>query len=89
MFQNVLKERGYIYSAQYEGWYCVSDETFLTETQLKEKIDPAGHKIIISEESGHPVEWTEELNYMFPLHSFQDDLKYWINKKGESNSVFR
>jgi methionyl-tRNA synthetase len=80
-FWNVLKKNGKIYSAKYGGWYCISDETFITESQLKEKIEPDGRKTIISGESGHPVEWIEELNYMFPLRSLQDDLKYWISRK--------
>ncbi|KAH0811862.1 hypothetical protein GEV33_010930 [Tenebrio molitor] len=79
--ENVLKKNGKIYSAKYGGWYCISDETFITESQLKEKIEPDGRKTIISGESGHPVEWIEELNYMFPLRSLQDDLKYWISRK--------
>jgi methionyl-tRNA synthetase len=86
MLQNVLKKNGKIYSAKYGGWYCISDETFITESQLKEKIEPDGRKTIISGESGHPVEWIEELNYMFPLRSLQDDLKYWISRKGESDN---
>ncbi|RZB39414.1 methionine--tRNA ligase, mitochondrial, partial [Asbolus verrucosus] len=79
-FWNVLKGNGKIYSAKYGGWYCVSDETFLPESQLKEKVEPDGRKTIISGESGHPVEWIEELNYMFPLRSLQDDLRYWISR---------
>jgi methionyl-tRNA synthetase len=29
-----LKDRGYIYKGKYEGWYCVSDEAFLTPVQV-------------------------------------------------------
>lgn len=50
------------------------DETFLTETQLKENAN--GQKVSL--ESGHPVEWTEEQNYMFKLSQFQDDVIHWI-----------
>uniref|UniRef100_A0A182IYZ3 Methionine--tRNA ligase, mitochondrial n=1 Tax=Anopheles atroparvus TaxID=41427 RepID=A0A182IYZ3_ANOAO len=63
-----------VYSASYAGWYCVPDETFLTDSQLKE--NERGEKC--SSESGHPVEWTEEQNYMFRLSRFQDDVRYWV-----------
>ncbi len=29
-----LHDEGHIYKGKYEGWYCVPDETFLTESQL-------------------------------------------------------
>jgi methionyl-tRNA synthetase len=69
-------DRGHIYSSNYSGWYCISDETFLTETQIKSDID--GRKFSI--ESGHPVEWSEETNYMFRLSQFRDDIVYWIKQ---------
>ncbi|EAT44749.1 AAEL003913-PA [Aedes aegypti] len=73
-FWNALECSGSIYSAQYSGWYCIPDETFLTENQLKE--NNLGVKV--SAESGHPVEWTEEKNFMFRLEKYQDDVLYWI-----------
>lgn len=81
----MLKDKGKIYSSKYAGWYCISDECFLTESQLKEKVEPDGRKTIISGESGHPVEWIEEVNYMFPLRSLQADVKYWLETNGKSN----
>ncbi len=35
-----MQEAGYIYKGSYDGWYCVPDETFFTETQV-EKADEA------------------------------------------------
>lgn len=52
---------------------------FLTDSQLKEKDGEAGVKVSI--ESGHPVQWTEETNYMFKLSQFQDDVIYWIKQE--------
>lgn len=72
----VLKSQNAIYKDNYSGWYCVQDETFLTESQLK---TVNGEKFSI--ESGHPVEWTVEENYMFKLSDYQDDVIYWA--KGE------
>lgn len=66
-----------IYKTNYSGWYCVSDETFLTESQLMEN----DKKQKVSIESGHPVQWTEEENYMFKLSNFHDDIVYWIKQR--------
>lgn len=41
--------------------YCVPDEAFLTELQVKD--GPNGKKVSV--ESGHPVEWVSEKNWMF------------------------
>lgn len=68
----VLRSQGDIYKDKYSGWYCVPDETFVMESQLKIE---NGQKLSI--ESGHPVEWTEEENYMFKLSEYQDEVRYW------------
>ncbi|XP_050101305.1 methionine--tRNA ligase, mitochondrial [Anopheles aquasalis] len=73
-FWRTLDASGSIYSANYAGWYCVPDETFLTESQLKE--NERGEKCSL--ESGHPVEWTEEQNYMFRLSQYQEEVRYWV-----------
>lgn len=72
-----------MYSKMYKGWYCVPDETFLTDSQLKEGgVSADGQRIYVSAESGHPVEWTEERNYMFRLSGLQKDLERWISANG-------
>lgn len=73
-------DRGHIYKSHYEGWYCVADESFVTESQITEKND--ANKTKISVESGHPVEWTSEENYMFKLNALLPDVLHWI-KTGE------
>ncbi|XP_055549833.1 methionine--tRNA ligase, mitochondrial [Wyeomyia smithii] len=73
-FWSALEASGCIYSAQYSGWYSVPDETFLTDSQLKEN----DQRVKVSVESGHPVEWTEETNYMFRLDRHQQDVLHWI-----------
>ncbi|XP_011645575.1 methionine--tRNA ligase, mitochondrial-like isoform X2 [Pogonomyrmex barbatus] len=77
-FWKRLEERGHIYLGKYSGWYCVSDEAFLSDTELVEQKDSSGKIIKVSAESGNKVEWTEEENYKFRLSAFQDDLKYWL-----------
>ncbi|XP_031626423.1 methionine--tRNA ligase, mitochondrial [Contarinia nasturtii] len=75
-FWNELTAKDHIYKANYAGWYCVSDESFLTESQLKEN----EKKEKVSAESGHPVKWIEESNYMFKLSKFHEDIEYWIKR---------
>ncbi|KAH8388324.1 hypothetical protein KR093_003872 [Drosophila rubida] len=77
-FWQTLQSRGHIYSAAYSGWYCVSDETFLTDSQLRVD-EQSGARYSL--ESGHPVEWTEETNYMFRLSQFQDDVRHWVKQE--------
>ncbi|TGZ48653.1 Methionyl-tRNA synthetase, mitochondrial [Temnothorax longispinosus] len=77
-FWKRLEERGHIYLGKYSGWYCVSDEAFLSDAELVEQKDSTGKVIKVSAESGNKVEWTEEENYKFRLSAFQDDLKYWL-----------
>lgn len=60
----------------------MSDEAFLTETQTKEIDSPNGKKVRVSIESGNPVEWADEKNYMFRLSNLQEDLIYWLTKNG-------
>lgn len=74
--QKVLQSKGYIYKSHYEGWYCVSDEAFVPDSQVIEKTD--GSQAKISLESGNPVEWTSEENYMFKLNSLLPDVLHWI-----------
>ncbi|KAE8583758.1 hypothetical protein XENTR_v10020674 [Xenopus tropicalis] len=73
-----LEERGYIYKGTYEGWYCTSDEAFLSEGQTAERIDSEGNKIRVSLESGHQVHWVSEENYMFRLSSLRPALLNWL-----------
>ncbi|XP_011138683.1 methionine--tRNA ligase, mitochondrial isoform X2 [Harpegnathos saltator] len=77
-FWKRLEERGHIYLGKYAGWYCVSDEAFLSDAELVEQKDSTGETIKVSAESGNTVEWTEEENYKFRLSALQDDLKYWL-----------
>ncbi|XP_043494977.1 methionine--tRNA ligase, mitochondrial isoform X1 [Polistes fuscatus] len=79
-FWNVLDTNGYIYLGKYSGWYCTSDEAFLSNIELNEITDASGKQIRVSKESGHSVEWMEEDNYKFRLSNLKDELKYWIKK---------
>ncbi|XP_018432455.1 PREDICTED: methionine--tRNA ligase, mitochondrial [Nanorana parkeri] len=77
-FWKRLEEQGYIYKGTYQGWYCTSDEAFLSEEQTTESKDPDGNKIRVSVESGHQVHWMSEENYMFRLSSLRPELLKWL-----------
>ena len=58
-------DNGSIYLGQYEGWYCVSDESFWTETQLVSGKCP---------DCGRDVKKIKEDNYFFKLSEFAPKL---------------
>lgn len=76
---NTLLEKGYIYKGSYKGWYCVSDEAFLPESQVEKVTDPkTGLTSVTSIESGNTVEWMVEENYMFKLSEMLPRVMKWI-----------
>ncbi len=64
-FIRKVYDNGHIYKGTYEGWYCVHEETFWTELQLKEGRCP---------ECGREVARLKEEAYFFRLSKFQDRL---------------
>ncbi|VDP07007.1 unnamed protein product, partial [Schistosoma margrebowiei] len=63
-----LNASGNIYRSKYSGWYCISDEAFYTPWEIDET---SSSGVPVSKETGNPVEWIEEENYMFKLSSFK------------------
>ena len=45
-----LYDQGDIYSSQYKGWYCVSEEIFYTEKDLVNGLSPTGKEVVSLEE---------------------------------------
>ncbi|MCE5197530.1 MAG: methionine--tRNA ligase [Armatimonadota bacterium] len=64
-----LFEQGDIYKGEYQGWYCIPDETFLAESELVDGKCP---------ECGRQVEWVQEENYYFKLSAYSDRLLEYI-----------
>lgn len=60
-----LVEQGDIYLDEYEGWYCISCESFFTETQLDEGACP---------DCGKKVEKVKEESYFFKMSKYADRL---------------
>lgn len=64
-----LMEQGDIYLDEYEGWYCVSCESFFTDTQLDH-----GH----CPDCGKEVKKVKEESYFFKMSKYADRLlKYY------------
>ncbi len=66
-----LYEQGDIYKAQYEGWYCVPDESFFTDSQLVDGKCP---------ECGREVRKSSEEAYFFKMSNYQKRLEEHIEK---------
>jgi len=78
-FWNKLYESGYIYKSHYDGWYCESEETFVSQSAVTGS-STSSEKQMMSLESGHPVTWTSEENYMFKLSDFQKHILNWLHR---------
>lgn len=62
-----VEEAGDIYLSEYEGWYDVRNEAFITETQLEEIMD-------LPEEKRPIIEKVKEESYFFRLSKYQEPL---------------
>ncbi|HEY3413429.1 MAG TPA: methionine--tRNA ligase [Armatimonadota bacterium] len=71
-----LRDQGDIYKGTYEGYYCVPDETFWTDTQVV--MDDAGVAHCPNPECQRPVERVSEDNYFFRLSAYGDRLLQYI-----------
>ncbi|GKT33232.1 Methionine--tRNA ligase [Aduncisulcus paluster] len=69
-----LQENGFIYKAEYSGWYDVSDETFVVESSTEERTDKDGSIIRVCVDNDHKLIWVHEENYMFKLSAFEKPL---------------
>ncbi|KAG9394761.1 Methionyl/Leucyl tRNA synthetase [Carpediemonas membranifera] len=69
-----LADAGLIYKGEHDGWYCVSDETFVPDSSLGIRTLPDGTEERYSLESGHPCIAIKEVNYMFKLSEYGDRL---------------
>lgn len=61
-----IKENGYAYEGEYEGWYCTSCETFYTETDAPDHMCPV-HK--------SQLELIKEKNWFLKISSFSEVIK--------------
>lgn len=71
-FWGDLHDKGFLYKAAYEGWYCIHEETYYAEGDL-EKNDEG---VFVCPDCKRPVRYesTGEENWFFKLSEFQDKL---------------
>ena len=70
-----MKEAGYIYKGNYDGWYCVPDETYFTETQVEKADEERGTKgQHLCPDCGRPLERIQEESWFFKLSAFEQPL---------------
>ena len=70
VFKKML-ENGDVYLGKYEGWYCVSDETFWPQAKLIEGKCPT---------CGRVVEWLSEDDWFFRLTKYAERLKQYFRE---------
>ncbi|HKJ70420.1 MAG TPA: methionine--tRNA ligase [Gammaproteobacteria bacterium] len=70
----LLRERDAIYKGVYEGWYNVSDEAYVPDSQVVDGCDA---------ETGDPLERVQEESYFFRLSAYQEALVAHIRDNPE------
>lgn len=72
---NMLRDKGYIYKGSYDGWYCVPEETYFTETQVRHADEERGTEgQHLCPDCGRPLERVQEESWFFKLSEFQEPL---------------
>lgn len=83
-FWRKLRDRGFISLANYKGWYCIADETFVRDDEIKLTED--GRHLNLT--NGQPLEWREETNYVFkPTTDIKSETLAWL--RGRYNNKNR
>ncbi|MBQ7247185.1 MAG: methionine--tRNA ligase [Lachnospiraceae bacterium] len=77
MFKKMY-DKGDIYKGYYEGWYCVPDESFFTDSQV---VDKDGEKVC--PDCGRPVQKAKEEAYFFKMSKYADRLIQYIEEHPE------
>lgn len=73
-----LKDKGDIYKGTYQGWYCVSDESFISDDV---RLEPEGHKIC--PDCGRVCTLVSEECYFFRLSAYEKPLLDFYEKNPE------
>ena len=71
-FIEKLQDCGDIYKAEYSGYYCVPDETFVSNPE--KKIDPEGKEFFVGPCCGRKLIEISEESYFFRLSAYEDKL---------------
>lgn len=71
----ILREKDYLYKDTYDGWYCVPEETYFTETQVAQADEERGCKgQHLCPDCGRPLERVQEESWFFRLSAFEKPL---------------
>ncbi len=74
LFQ-VVKDNGYLYKGSYDGWYCIPEETYFTDTQVRHADEERGTQgQHLCPDCGRPLERVQEDSWFFKLSEFQEPL---------------
>jgi len=74
IFLQKLYDDGYIYSGEYEGYYCVGCEEYKQQDDLIETKDGDYAGQLVCKIHGRPIEVLKETNYFFRMSDFQQRL---------------
>jgi methionyl-tRNA synthetase len=74
VFIQKLHDDGYIYSGEYEGYYCVGCEEYKQLDDLLETPDGDFAGQLVCKIHGRPIEVLQETNYFFRMSQFQQKL---------------
>lgn len=75
-FWNASTASGDIYKSKYEGWYCVTDENFVLESQVIEK--PGDSEKKICPECHNELTWKSEESYFFRWSKYQQYIEEYL-----------
>ncbi len=64
-----LYDKGDIYKGKYEGWYCIPDESFWTDTQVEDGKCP---------DCGREVKKQSEEAYFFKLSNYEKEIREFL-----------
>lgn len=71
----VVTEKGDIYLGEYEGWYNIKEESFVTENEAK--------LLDYKDNAGNPLNKTKEASYFFRMSRYQEQLINHIEEHPE------
>jgi methionyl-tRNA synthetase len=74
IFLQKLYDDGFIYSGDYEGYYCVGCEEYKQQDDLMETADGDFAGQLVCKIHGRPIEVLKETNYFFRMSDFQQRL---------------
>ncbi len=76
-FWKASEANGDIYKSKYEGWYCVTDENFVLESQVE--TSPADPEKKLCPECHGELTWKSEESYFFRWSKYQGFVEEYLN----------